>query len=257
MSLFSDNLRYLRESRSESQMQTATGLGIKRGRYETYESGKVEPPYDILVKMSRYFHVSIDLLLSVDIRKYRIEEMLRLDDNRIVLPIKVDAKNRNLIELVPYKARAGYLTGYSDPEYIEGLPQIELPFLGQGKYRAFPVGGDSMPPHDDKSFIVGKYIENLGEIKKDRTYILITQHEGITYKRLNSKNADSLTVVPDNVVYHPYDIKLSEILEIWEYVAHIGRNDSKPELSDADNLKEMFLELKREITDLKGLYNKT
>jgi transcriptional regulator with XRE-family HTH domain len=233
-----------------SQQQTAESLEIKRGRYEPYESGKVEPPYDILKKISRQFNISIDLLLSVDIRKYRIDELLKLDDNRIVLPIKVDGEGRNLIEIVPYKARAGYLTGYADPEYIENLQQISLPFLGVGKYRAFPVGGDSMPPHDNNSFIVGKYVENLGEIKKDKTYILVTLSEGITYKRLNSKNFDSLIVEPDNVIYNPYEIRLSDILEIWEYVAHIGRDDRKQVAADSD-VRSMFLELKREIQEMK------
>jgi len=227
MSLFSDNIRYLRENRGESQQQMAERLEMKRGRYEPYESGKVEPPYDILLKISHCFNISIDLLLSVDIRKYNINELLTLEDSRIVLPIMVDADGDNLIEIVPHKARAGYLSGYADPEFIENLQQISLPFLGTGKHRAFPVGGDSMPPHNDLSFIIGKYVENLGEIKNDKTYILITLSEGITYKRLNSKNDHSLTVEPDNIIYNPYDIKLSDILEIWEYVAHIGRDDSK------------------------------
>ena len=74
MSLFSDNIRYLRESRGESQFEIANSLEMKRGRYEPYESGKVEPPYDILKKISHYFGVSIDLLLSVDVRKYDIDK---------------------------------------------------------------------------------------------------------------------------------------------------------------------------------------
>ncbi len=246
MSLFSDNLRYLRETRKESQQQTAESLTIKRGRYEPYESGKSEPPYELLKKIARHFGVSIDLLLSVDIRKYNIEELLLLEDNRIVLPIAVDSHGNDLIEIVPHKARAGYLTGYSDPEYIENLQQIALPFLGPGKHRAFPVGGDSMPPHDDQSFIVGRYVENLGEIRKDKTYILVTTSEGITYKRLAEHHADSLTVEPDNVNYSPYQIKLSDILEIWEYVAHIGRDDKKPSRQPED-VYGMFVELKREI----------
>lgn len=249
MSLFSDNLRYLREGRKESQQQTAENLGIKRARYEPYESGKIEPPYDILKKISRHFNISIDLLLSVDIRKYQLQDLLKLDDNRIVLPIKVDSKGRNLIEVVPHKARAGYLTGYSDPEYIESLQQIALPFLGPGKFRAFPIGGDSMPPHDDRSFIVGRYVENLGEIKKDKTYILITTSEGITYKRLGGKNPDSLTVLPDNIIYHPYEIKLSDILEIWEYVAHIGQNDALQE--SPDQTQSMLRNLMLELQDIK------
>lgn len=249
MSLFSDNLRYLREGRKESQQQTAENLEIKRARYEPYESGKIEPPYDILKKISRHFNISIDLLLSVDIRKYQLQDLLKLDDNRIVLPIKVDSKGRNLIEVVPHKARAGYLTGYSDPEYIESLQQIALPFLGPGKFRAFPIGGDSMPPHDDRSFIVGRYVENLGEIKKDKTYILITTSEGITYKRLGGKNPDSLTVLPDNIIYHPYEIKLSDILEIWEYVAHIGQNDALQE--SPDQTQSMLRNLMLELQDIK------
>ncbi len=252
MSLFSDNLRYLRESRKESQQQTAESLEIKRSRFEPYESGKVEPPYDILKKISRYYNISIDLLLSIDVRKYRLDELLKLDDNRIVLPIAVDSNGENLIEIIPHKARAGYLTGYADPEFIENLQQISMPFLGPGKHRAFPVGGDSMPPHNDKSFIVGKYVENLGEIKKDKTYILITLSEGITYKRLNSKTSVSLTVEPDNVIYNPYEIKLSDILEIWEYVAHIGRDDARPAIPPEMNVYGMFLELKKEIQEMKN-----
>lgn len=252
MSLFSDNLRYLRELTGNTQGETAELLDCKRGRYEPWESGKSEPPHEMLITISRYYKVSIDLLLTIDLRKYRREEMLKLDDNRIVLPIVVDKAGNNLIEIVPQKARAGYLTGYSDPEYIENLPQISMPFIGPGKHRAFPIGGDSMPPHDDKSYIVGKYIENLGEIKKDKTYILITHSEGMTYKRLNSTNADSLTVEPDNVIYNPYEIKLSDIVEIWEYVAHIGQNDNKIQEPEADSVKKMFLELKRDIKALKS-----
>lgn len=251
MSVFSDNLRYLRLSNEETQQQTADSIDIKRSRYEPYESGKIEPPYDILRKISLHFGISIDLLLTVDVRKYDLTELVKLDDNRIVLPIKVDKAGRNLIEVVPHKARAGYLTGYADPEFIESLQQVSLPFLGPGKFRAFPITGDSMPPHDTESLIIGRYIENLGEIKKDRTYILVTSSEGITYKRLSSKNADSITVASDNLIYNPYTIKLSDILEIWEYVAHIGRNDVAPQ-ANSDDPKTMFQSVMRELEGIKN-----
>jgi len=251
MSLFSDNIRFLRESRKETQSETANSLEIKRARYEPYESGKVEPPYEILKKISLHFNISVDLLLAVDVRKYQIDELISLDDNRILLPIKVDANGENLIEIVPFKARAGYLTGYADPEFIESLQQISLPFLGPGKYRAFPVAGDSMPPHTDLSFVIGQYLEDISAIKKDKTYILITSNEGIIYKRLGFKNADSLTVESDNVMYQTYEVRLSDVLEIWEYVAHIGRDDSKTAMADSDVIKGMFLELKREIREIK------
>ena len=250
MSLFSDNIKYLRTKRKISQQTVADAVVIPRPRFAKYEDGKNFPPPETLLALSRYFHVSIDLLLTIDLRKISIDSLLQLDDNRIVLPITVDAQGNNLIEIISHKARAGYLTGYSDVEFIENLQHISLPFLGPGKMRAFPIGGDSMPPHTDATFIVGKYVENLGEIKKDKTYILITLSEGITYKRLSSKNGDSILVEPDNVIYNPYEIKLSDILEIWEYVAHIGRDDSKPLISDSEGIKSMFMDLKKEIQQI-------
>lgn len=250
MSIFSDNLRYLRESRKESQQQTADTLEIKRARYEPYESGKSEPPYEILRKIAQHYHISIDLLLTVDVRRYDLSALVQLDDNRILLPIKVDKNGRNLIEVVPHKARAGYLTGYADPEYIESLQQIALPFLGSGKYRAFPVAGDSMPPHDNRSIVIGRYVEHRDALKTGRTYVLVTSGEGITYKRLSVQNPGVLTVASDNPAYAPYDIPWAEVKEIWEYVAHIGQQDQKS-IAAGHEVYDLFMDLKKDMDDLK------
>ena len=255
MLYISDNLKCLRSRRNLSQQEVADGMKLPLDRYKKYEYGTNTPPAETLLIISRFYHLSIDLLLTVDLRKIAIDNLLKLEDNRIVLPIVVDSNGDNLIEIIPHKARAGYLTGYADPEFIENLQKISLPFLGSGKHRAFPIGGDSMPPHNDLSFVIGKYVENLGEIKKDRTYILITLSEGITYKRLNSKNAISLTVEPDNIIYNPYEIKLSDILEIWEYVAHIGRDDSKAENYSNDNLPIILKDIQNSIKAISNKIN--
>jgi hypothetical protein len=61
MSLFSDNIRQLRVKR---YLSGKTQNLLIRGRYVKYEDGSSEPPYDILKRMSYYFHVSIDILLG-------------------------------------------------------------------------------------------------------------------------------------------------------------------------------------------------
>lgn len=141
MSLFSDNIRFLRIRKNISQEKLASALLIARARYVKYESGTSEAPYDILKRISKFYHVSIDLLLNVDLRKIDMDGLLKLEDNRILLPITIDTGGENTIEIIPQKAKAGYLNGYSDPEFIEGLQQISLPFLKNGKFRAFPVSG--------------------------------------------------------------------------------------------------------------------
>lgn len=251
MSLFSDNIRSLRMKKKISQEKLAQSLLITRGRYVKYEDGTSEAPYEILKKIAHYYHISIDLLLSVDVRKIPMDDLLKLEDNRLVLPITVDKEGENFIEVVTQKVKAGYLNGYADPEYIESLQQISLPFLGSGKYRGFPVEGDSMPPHEDGSIIIGRYIEKLGEVMDGKTYILITKSEGMVYKRLNKNKKNVLVVESDNNFYPAYEVKASDILEIWEYRCSIGRSDKKQELSPTDSVRDMFLELKREISEVK------
>lgn len=252
MSLFSDNIKSLRAKRKISQEKVAESLLITRGRYAKYEDGTSEAPYEILKKIAHYYQISIDLLLSVDVRKIPMDDLLKLENNRLLLPITVDAAGKDFVEIVTQKAKAGYLNGYGDPEYIESLQQISLPFLGPGKHRGFPVEGDSMPPHEDGSIIIGRYVERLGEVMDGKTYILITKNEGMVYKRLNKNKKNALVLESDNHFYPNYEVKASDILEIWEYECNIGRTDKKQELSETQSMKDLILEIKRDILEIKN-----
>ncbi|QBN19592.1 XRE family transcriptional regulator [Flavobacterium nackdongense] len=252
MSIFSDNLRYLRVKSGMTQQKIADELKIPRERYAKYE-GTTDPPLDCLQRISRYFHVSIDLLLSFDIRRVPYENLLQLEENRILLPITVDSDGENKIEIVTAKARAGYLTGYGDPEFVENLQRISLPFLSNGKYRAFPIEGDSMPPHNDKSFIVGKYLEKLADIKDGKTYVVLSRNDGIVYKRLfrKPKRETIFLFHSDNNIYKPYEVKANEILEIWEHVCSFCTQEFQPDDLGVMNVKDMFQQLRLEISELK------
>ncbi|HLN95529.1 MAG TPA: helix-turn-helix domain-containing protein [Flavobacterium sp.] len=251
MSIFSDNLRHLRLGRSFSQQKLANDLIITRERLAKYEEGRSEPPFEILRRIALFFNISIDLLLSVDIRKVEIDRLLKTADNRILLPITVDTSGNDTIEIIPYRARAGYTTGYADPEFIENLQRISLPFLTNGKFRAFPVEGDSMPPHREGSFIIGKYVENLGDVRDGKTYIVLTRNDGIVYKRLNRNGKNSLMLHSDNAVYRPYEIKASEILEIWEFACSLSTKEAEPEDLSNENIRDILQELRKDIRRLK------
>lgn len=250
MSLFSDNIRHLRMKKEVTQSIVAESLSITRDRLAKYEEGKSQPPLELLVKLSHYYHVSIDLLLTADIRKIDLDSLLKMDDNRILLPIVVDKMGNNVIEIIPHKAKAGYLTGYSDPEFIESLQHISLPFLGTGKFRSFAVDGDSMPPHKNSSFIVGRYIENIGDAKEGKSYIVVTT-EGMTYKRLHKRRPKSLLLESDNEFYKPFEVKLSEVLELWEYAGSVATEEFDKEDISKEDIRGLLQGLRSEIMQLK------
>ncbi|MBC8644632.1 XRE family transcriptional regulator [Flavobacterium lindanitolerans] len=251
MSILSENLRYLRAQRGLSQQRVADDLILTRARYSKYEEAAAEPPLEVLLRISRYFQISIDLILSLDVRKVPTGDLLKLENNRLLLPIKVDGGGENYIEVVTQKVKAGYLEGYADPEYIEGLEHISLPFLRHGKFRAFPISGDSMPPHRDGSLIVGQYLESLNEITESKSYILLTRNEGIVYKRIKRDGEGRLVLYSDNDFYKPYPINPEDIIEVWSYAASITTHEFEPEDLSPQKIREMFEQIRNEIIEIR------
>ena len=253
---FADNIRVLRDRQKISQQKLADDLLITRSRYVKYEDGTSEPPLELLVRISKYFGVSVDLLLNVDIRKYQPEDLLKISENRLLLPVAVDSKGDNKIEIIPEKASMGYLNGYTDPEYIENLQTVSLPFLRNGKYRAFPADGDSMPPYKDGTYIVGKFVENVGDLKSDKTYVFITVNDGITYKRFQYHEGNFVWVKSDNSLYEPYKISLYDIKEIWEFACSINTQEYQPDEFGNQNIREMFSEIQSRLANIENKKSK-
>ena len=56
-------LREIRKKKGYSQLKVAIDLNISREALSYYENGKRCPSLEMLVKMSDYFHVSIDYLI--------------------------------------------------------------------------------------------------------------------------------------------------------------------------------------------------
>ena len=119
------------------------------------------------------------------------------------------------------------------------------------KFRAFPADGDSMPPYKNGTYIVGKYVENLSDLKTDRTYVFITINDGISYKRFQFHEADGIWVKADNQFYEPYKIPLPEIKEIWEFACSINTKEYEPDEFVEHHIQNFITEIKTDIKQIK------
>jgi len=253
MSKISSNIRFLRQLKGLSQEQLADELKVTRSRIGGYEEARNEPPIDLLIRLSEYFHIAIDALVRGDLKKTNLDGLMKLGKNRILFPILLDNEGNDMVELIPLKASAGYTRGYADPDYIERLPKMQLPFLPTGKHRAFPIKGDSMPPIKEGSFVVGKYLEKFDEVRMGQTYVVVTKDDGLMYKRIMaySKKEGTYEMHSDNKLYQPFKIKAEDILEIWEYTCCINMNQYQNEELNLDSIMNMLRGLKVEIADIK------
>lgn len=255
------NIKLLRLYKGLTQETLADALGISGPRYAHYEMGTRAIPLDILSAISNHFHVALDAIVKSDLSKVDLKGLMKVGDNRLLFPILIkEDGNYESIEVVPIKASAGYLKGYSDPEFIEKLPRIGMPFAskGDGSYRGFPISGDSMLPIPDGSIVIGKFVERPSEIKDGGTYIIISEN-GIAYKRVYNKisQEQALLLISDNKIYPPYLVKVETIYEVWEYK---GFFSNKIYREDEYSLEALFStvagisnEIKGVRTDIKSL----
>lgn len=259
---FDSNIKFLRTRKKLTQDQLSIALEIKRSTLNNYENGISGPSIQSLVILSDYFHVAIDTLLRVDLARLQERQLYELEhgqdvflkgSNLRVMATTVDRLNRDNIELVSEKAKAGYTNGFSDPEYISELPVFQLPFLStERKYRTFQISGDSMLPIPDGAWITGEFVQDWNEIKTGDLYVVLTLNEGLVFKQLKNELAEHghIQLISLNPVYQTYQLGAPEIREVWKFVHYISREITESQLTD----NQVALQLKiltEEISALK------
>ncbi len=86
MSIISENIRYLRNRNDLTQEQLARRLGTKRPNIGAYEEARANPPRETLIKLSQLFGITLDQLLTVDLRRIRDTPSLNLGPASVTPP---------------------------------------------------------------------------------------------------------------------------------------------------------------------------
>ncbi len=246
---FASNIKFLRKRRGRTQDEAASALQMKRPTLSGYENGIAEPAIEALVALSDYYTISLDTLLKVDITRLSESQLGELErgydayargTNLRVLATTVSAENRENIELVSEKAKAGYTTGYADPEFIGELPLFHLPFLSPNrKYRTFQLKGDSMLPIPDRSWVTGEFLQDWRGIKSGEAYVVLTSDDGIVFKVVENdiEKSGQLVLYSLNPLYEPYEVHISNVREIWRFVHYISEELPEPVLPEKQLLR--------------------
>jgi len=258
---FSSNIKLLRKRLGRTQDDIAFSLNMKRSTLSGYENGIAQPGLEALIAFSRHFKVSIDTLVKEDLGKLAESELSQLErgydvfitgSKLRVLATTVDADNNENIELVSETAKAGYRSGFADPEFVRVLPVFQLPFLSRDrKYRAFQVNGDSMLPIPDRSWVIGEFVQNWFNIRDGYPYIILTLEDGIVFKLAENKlqNEQKLTLISLNPVYEPYEINVKDIREVWKFVHFVSSEIPEPNLPK-DELTKTVISMQRDLKDI-------
>lgn len=245
-SLFPEVLVRCRKEKGLNQQELADFLGVSKATISDYERGKSDPPLTNLLIMSDIFQLSLDDLVhpirkNADKEKHsnvhlNVHPSVHLNTVQLVPKVvTVDREGQDNIMFVPTRARAGYLAGHADPEYIKSLPSYRMPGFNNGHFRMFEVQGHSMiPTFNESDIIVTRFEESFANIRDERVYVVVTQRDGILVKRvLNRVQPDGKLILKSDNQRHlgdypPIIISPEEVVELWYAVAYMSRQMRAP-----------------------------
>jgi phage repressor protein C with HTH and peptisase S24 domain len=214
---------------------------------------KTKPGYDVLNAIIDTFDVNPDFLFSKSKVMLKSDVVEGQTYSGMPQVIAVNQTGDENVVYVPVKARAGYLDGYGDPEYIETLPSFNMPHLTNGTYRCFEVKGNSMVrTFFDGDLVFGKYVEDLNDIKDGRIYVIVSKNDGIVLKRVINRITErrKLILKSDNKDgnYPTYTINAEDIVEVWYVTMYASKQMPEPV-----DIYDRLHELESKVVDLEGV----
>lgn len=214
---------------------------------------KTKPGYDVLSAIIDEFDINPDYLFGKSPVMLKSEISNTPTYSGMPQVISTTPEGEENVVYVPAKARAGYLDGYGDAEYIETLPAFHMPQLNNGTFRCFEVQGNSMVrTFFDGDMVFGRYVEDFSDIKDGRVYVIISKNDGVVLKRVINRIEErgKLILKSDNKDgnYPTYTINAEDIMEVW-YVTMFASKQMPEPVDVYDRLHE----LESKIVDLQQL----
>lgn len=109
-----------------------------------------------------------------------------------------------------------------------------------------------MLPTPSGSVVVCHKVEGWEDIRNNEAYVVVTNREGIVYKRVlkSNRSKSKVTLVSDNPQYDPYPVSMEEVLEIWQADAVIQKMGQQHRMS-VNHLAGMVNQLQEQVSLLK------
>lgn len=238
MSQIGKNIKKIRTVKKINQADFADLFGLARASVGSYEEGRAEPKIDTIIAIANHFGISIDLLLN---KELTINELYRFDIFRPELHQSAFAEPTAPTFTTPVAINGGiplimaaqvgeYVVQKGANTFANQQPQLQLPFLPKGNYRAFEVYENTVPGNFQQGDVVlGRKLTSKEKPKNDQYYMLLTP------------TLLTLRQWPDaNTIQ-------GEVKEFWE-ITHYISTAIKP----VDSLEQRVAKLERLVERLTG-----
>jgi len=110
-----------------------------------------------------------------------------------------------------------------------------------------------MLPIPDGSWVTGEFIQNWTNLVNGHAYIVLTLDDGIVFKVLENllEKESKLTLYSLNPLYPPYDVHVSQIKEVWQFVHYIS-TELPPAMPTNGDMQQTINSIRRDVEFIKS-----
>lgn len=250
--------KLLRKTLGLNQSKFAELADIKQSQVSSVEGGKRNITPEIILKLSKAFNVNFKWLEYGEGDMFETQKPPRFEANPLHLASDPhdfdndgsrfeempDGTLRMRVPIVNYKAYAGYLRGFQDPEFYEDLETISIDVFKQhrGHYIAFEIKGESMTTLDPEYFKQSIFEGSIAigrELPKHQwqyklhthsydAWVIVHKTEGILIKQIIKHNVETGHITihslnPDKEQYPDEVLFLDDIEQIFNVVQVVNK----------------------------------
>lgn len=211
-----NNVKYLRTEKKISQQSLADAIGVDRSTVSRIENGEIETTVDNAIKIANKLNVSLNDLVSKDLR-FDNGEIIDLPTDNVKIPVlgRIPAG-------MPFEAiEEQYTTDY------EEIPREWL--RGGNEYFALKLDGDSMEPeYQDKDVVI---FRKTFDCESGQDCCVRINGFDATFKRIK-KQLNGIMIIPLNennstgftTTFYTNDDVMNMPIEVLGVVKQIRRN---------------------------------
>ena len=184
-----NRIKALRLEHGLRQIDLANKIGALQSTISQWETGKVEPDIEALIKIASIFETSIDNVLGEESRP-------PISSGGVWVPVLGEVAAGIPIEAV---------------EDIVDYEEIDAALAATGDFFGLRIKGSSMEPRIREGDVV--IVRKQDDADTGDTVVVLVNGDSATVKRLKKEADGSMWLLPNNPAYDPQHFTPTEILE--------------------------------------------
>jgi transcriptional regulator with XRE-family HTH domain len=227
---FKENIKYLRETKNLTQKQIGELIGVRSNTVSHYETGVSQPDYDKLLKISKVFGVTIQDLLSIDIKNksFQSQDLLQKDQKSDIQVVPNPVPNSFITS--EYKDQAFDNSFFNDPEWKdpEALKKagrsVAVQFFPSFLHdsteenpdpKFFKVNNDFMAPVLSAGEWAGGEKTNLNSLSVNELAVIHTAESYVMGKVTYDQVQGYIIVAFEQSQARPVLIRAEDVVAVW------------------------------------------